>query len=650
MRPRSLSVACDKSGMISKKFEGVTSDHEDDSDSDSDETVADVKSDFLFADYEKLVSQIRATLPSVDTKKAEFRLKNLDWKSVAFDGHSPDTLRDVSFKVFKSVRKFRTLEEVLNDFIAVAKKLMLARKPKAPRNPFNFFMKEHYTAYKQAHPELTSTNLFKKIAEEFKLISMKKKRKYEQLAEEAKRAYKIELEKFYEENPNAIVKKKRKLPAKKGERPLKKATPFNLFRREKRKEEGRKLSHVELKALWEKLEFDQKMKYIREGYSLDKSRLTKDEKGLMATALGKPDLVPRTAFEYYLRNHVDKDNTISVLKWRKQAAVEFKKLPKVRKLEVELAMRRARANYVKKYQEYIEKLPADDKQVEIDFLQSYITSTMDKEEKKKYDGQPMPDLTGCGEHSLHDITDLPIAESTTHEIAPAQKKKSKKKAIPEAATSNDESKPLKSILKSPAPVVASPKRKTNDVQASTDATPTKKKKADQVQVVVDSESDSNAKKGKKKAKKEKESDDGVDSSQGKLKNGTREDRIPMKEPKRPPKDILKYYKKFHYFGREGKHKESFDKLSTIRKKSIEAEMRAAQKKYMIDLKMYLDYLPPSEVQLYVTKLQQFITDVGSADEVDSDEVDEKNRKNTSLGKTKPEPTSDSDEDDDLSDD
>uniref|UniRef100_A0A182J8F3 Uncharacterized protein n=1 Tax=Anopheles atroparvus TaxID=41427 RepID=A0A182J8F3_ANOAO len=649
MRPRSLSVACDKSGMISKKFEGVTSDHEDDSDSD-DETVEDVKCEFLFADYEKLVSQIRAALPSNDTKKAEYRLKNLDWTSVAFDGHSPDTVKDVSFKLFKSVRKFRSLEELLNDFIAAAKKMILARKPKVPRNPFNFYMKEHYAAYKQAHPELSQKSLFKKMADEYKLISVKKKRKYEQQAEEARRVYKIELEKFYEENPAAIVTKKKKLPARKGERPLKKATPFNLFRREKRKEEGRKLSHTELKALWEKLEFDQKMKYIREGYSLDKSKLTKDEKGLMATALGKPDLVPRTVFEYYLRNHVDKDTTISVLKWRKQAAIEFKKLPKVRKLEVELAMRRARANYVKKYQEYIDKLPAEDKQVEIDFLQSYITGMMDKEEKKQYEGRPMPDLTGCGGHSLHDITDLPIAESTTHEIVPAQKKKSKKKAIPEAAMSNDVSKPLKSILKSPAPVVASPKRKTNDVQASTDATPTKKKKVDQVQVVVDSESDSNAKKGKKKAKKEKDSDDGVDSSQGKLKNGTREDHVPMKEPKRPPKDILKYYKKFHYFGREGKHKDSFDKLSTIRKKSIEAEMRAAQKKYMIDLKMYLDYLPPSEVQSYVTKLQQFITDVGSADEVDSDEVEEKIRKNTSLEKTKPEPTSDSDDDDDLSED
>lgn len=635
MRPRSLSVAVDRHDIISKKFEGVASDENeevvsDSDDPDDDQQAPEGKPDWTNADYKELLQKVRAVLPNSDSKKAASRLKAIEWSSVAFGNHSPDEVKDATCKLIEKVRKFRTLEEMLDDVTKKINVIGFPKKPKSPPSAYNFFVKANLRTIKEENPGMKTQEIFRKVAEMFKQLSDKKKQKYEQLAEQAKEEYKKLMDKFLSDNPDAPTKTNKTAPKKPS-----KITPYNLFAYQK-KLEGLKLSSAAMKKLWEDTDFEQKVKFIREAYSSEKSKLTKSEKDLLDIAHGKPEPVPRTTSDYYLKKYATKDASISPVVWRKKAAAAFRALPKIRKLELELELRRAQAEFVTKYRAYIDKLPLHEKQPEIDLLQLYLQTTMEKEQKLTYDGG---DLTGCVGNN--ELADLPLAESTTNDIEPRKKKSSKKAnaaALPPPSPAV--SKPLKSILKSPAP-----KHKLDEPDASTTASK-KKKKAENA--VVECESDSSYTKGKKKPKKEKEPSNGVDSD----KNGSTSNRFAVPEPKRPPKDIMKYYKKFHYFGKAGKHKESFEKLSAQRKKTIEEEMRAAQKKYMIDLKKFLDHLPKSEVKAYVTHLKEFVNNGSSADERETEEEEEEEelpappkkspaKKNT----TKQEPSSDSSEDD-----
>lgn len=640
MRPRSLSVAVDRHDIISKKFEGVASDENEEVVSDSDDTDDDQqepegKSGWTNADYKDLLQKIRATLPKSDVKKAASRMKTIDWSSVAFGNRSADEVKEATYKLIGKVRKYRTLEEMLDEVTTKINVIGFPKKPRAPPSAYNFYVKANLRTIKQENPDLPAQEIFRKVAEQFKQLSDKKKQKYEQLAEQAKEEYKKELDKFYIENPDANPAKIAKTKTKAPKKPII-VTPYNLFVYHKRLD-GQRLSNAEMKKLWEDTDFEQKIKFIREAYSSEKSKLTKSEKGLLDIAHGKPEVVPRSTCEYYLKKYAKKDASITPAKWRKFATATFRALPKIRKLELELELRRAQAEFVTKYRAYIDKLPLHEKQPEIDLLQQYLETTMEKEHKNRYDGG---DLTGCV--VTNELTDVPLAESTTNEIEPRKKKSSKKVAAAALPPPSPVvSKPLKSILKSPAP-----KHKLDEPDASPAASRKKKKSETPV---VEPESDSSYTKGKKKPKKETDPSNGVDSDRGTDKNGSNLNRFAVQEPKRPPKDIMKYYKKFHYFGKAGKHKESFEKLSAQRKKSIEEEMRAAQKKYMVDLKKFLDHLPKSEVKAYVTRLKEFVNNGSSADERETEEEEEEPvparkspaKKNT----TKQEPSSASSEDD-----
>lgn len=643
MRPRSLSVAVDRHDIISKKFEGVASDENeevvsDSDDPDDDEQAPEGKSDWTSADYKELLQHLRAVLPNSDKKKAASRLKSIEWSRVAFGNRSADEVKEVTCKLIEKVRKYRTLGEMLDDVSEKTSVIGVQKKPKYPPSAYNFYVKANLRTVKQEHPELSQHEILRKVAEQFKQLPDKKKQKYEQLAEQAKEEYKKELDKFYIENPDATPKKKTAATKKKAPKKPTKITPYNLFVYQK-KLEGLTVSNADMKKLWEITDFEQKVKFIREAYSSEKSKLTKSEKDLLDIAHGKPEVVPRSTSEYFLKKYATKDPSIPPLSWRKGAMAEFRELPKIRKLELELELRRAQAEFVTKYRAYIEKLPLHEKQPEIDLLQQYLQTTMEKEQKLKYDGG---DLTGCG-GATSELTDLPLAESTTNDIEPRKKKSNKKVNAAELPPPSPvAAKPLKSILKSPAP-----KHKLDEPEVSTTVS-RKKKKSDPPVPVVESESDSSYKKGKKKPKKEKDVNNGVDSDRGADKNGSNLNRFAVQEPKRPPKDIVKYYKKFHYFGKAGKHKESFEKLSAQRKKTIEEEMRAAQKKYMIDLKKYLDHLPKSEVKAYVTHLKEFVNNGSSADEreTDEEEVEEPAQKSPAKkNTTKQEPSSGSSEDD-----
>lgn len=671
MRKRSLSVAYERatkeantlSYNVSKKFEGVPSDHENDSDSEEeneDREAVLAASGWGPNDYKKLVEQLHSAVQRKDMKKYNTALKKIDWDKVAFDGHTPEEVRAVTNQLLSKIRKHRTLAEMIEDIPQQIQKTFATGAPKRPPSAQNLYIKDKFNVFKEKHPGLKPVDLFKLIYQEFASLSEKKKQKYEAMAAQAKETYKQQLEQFYKENPEAKTQlketKRRKKRSKGGIKLPKTITPFALFQFEKRTE-NEDITVAQLRNMWNELEVKKKVKYIQQAFKTQTEnktnslKLTKEEQRLLEQAKGKPGTFPSSICEYYLRHYAEQDPSMTTLAWRKEKVLEFKSLSKLRKLELEIEYRNAKQDYVTKYESYIEKIDdANARQTEIDLLRSFIQTKMDKHDREQCDGRPMMSLIEASKLE-HGMMDYPIAESTM--LASSKGKKSKRKANespvkeqPAAVVPSPQKITLKSILKTTSRPEAVP-----EVFAvpNTVSSPKKKRK----QSASGNESDSSSIAEKKSKLSIVTIPDSEETGRKKDKaNGNKS--LPT-EPVRPPTNALQFYKEKYYHGKPENCEESYKKLSAARKQSMKLEMRAAHKKYFKQLQKFLKSVPQKNIEMYLKKLKRAERacnkSVGSSSSDDDDDDDDANQISAATkGTPKKEPdssSSSSSEDDDA---
>ncbi|XP_052894716.1 nucleolar transcription factor 1-like [Anopheles moucheti] len=592
MRKRSLSVACERPAkfeQISNNFEGVPSEHEQQSETEeeSDEEVQN-DSDWTASEYQTLLDRMRGVLPQKDTKKFQTTLNKIDWKQVAFDGRTADEVKTVAESLIRKIRKYRTLSEVVNDIPLVTKKPTSIKKP---MSAYNFYVKEKYQQVKEKHADLQSREIFKLIYQQFSALSEKKKKKYEAMSTDAKELYKQQLEEYYRDFPEALKKTK---TAKKSSTKAKSITPFGLFCQDMRIQN---LSTAEMRAGWNQLEVKQKLKYVQQAFKTQTNktalplRLTKEEQSMIEHAKGKPESIPRSTSEYYLKHFAEHSNKLSLIEWRKQKLAEFKNLPKVRKLELEIEYRQAKQDYVTKYENYITNI-TDEKvqQAEIDLLKSFIAKKMDKDDRQQLPDESRHLSTKMQSSQLeNEMLDLPIAEST---ILSTKTKKAKTSAQKKDSPIAGSSKPFKSILKSPAkkdaqpaaqtfvePAVPQRKRMHSLNEYDSDSTSEKKSKRSIVRVpIVAMESKEN----------------------GNISTAANT----VQEPVPPPANVIDYYMQNHYLGKKKNCAESFKNLSANQKEEMREKMRLAQRKYFKELQKFLKTVPPKDIKTYIKKVKQ----------------------------------------------
>lgn len=622
MRKRSLSVAYERTPrveQISKKFEGVPSDREEESESEeeNEEMEVDAASDWTAADYKKLIEQLQSAVPRKDKKTYKATLKKIDWDRVAFDGHTAEETKAVTNDLFNKIRKFRTFSEMVNDIPAKVDKMLSTGKPKNPLSAFNFFVKDKFHSYRKKNAELPAHEIMKIVCREYASLSDKKKNKYEAMAAEAKEAHKLQMAQYYEDHPEALQPNK----SKKGANPTKGSTknkirkpktitPFALFSLEKRAEVG-PIAIAELRNLWNDLELKKKVKYVQQAFQSQTEhteqslKLTKQEQQLLEQARGKPGMFPGSTSEYYLKHHATPDSSLPLNVWRKEKLLEYKKLSKVRKLELEIEYRHAKQEYVNKYEAYIEQIKDEnERHAEIELLTSFIQTKMDKHDREQCDTRPLQSFMELTR--VDNIFQFPIAESTIISTSKKSKRKvvedtSKPEPVNPPIAASPKSKPLKSILKSSAsPVTVIPKNNVQEfiVPDAVNASKNKRKRSLSGQ---DSDSSSD-KKSNISIVSLQNSSETRQKKAGSKANGTSMEL--GNEPMRPPLTILEFYKQNHYLGKPENCAESFKALSKIRKESLKAEMRAAHKKYFKQLQKLLKTKPQEKIQQYLKKLKE----------------------------------------------
>ncbi|XP_053665655.1 nucleolar transcription factor 1-like [Anopheles marshallii] len=593
MRKRSLSVAYDRGlqfEQMANKFEGVPSEHEQESESEEENDEVLNESDWTGAEYQALMDGLRKLLPRKDNKSYKVGLSKIDWESVVIDGRTADDVKATTEGLIRKIRKYRTLSEMINDIPSITKK----DKLKKPLTAYNFYMRDRYPQLKEKHPEMQSKAIFVLVQKEYRILSEKKKKKYEAMATDAKELFKQQKEKYYRDHPEESKKAKSKISAKLPKKNM--FTPFDLFRKDKQTE---CLSLAELRAQWNQLEIKKKLNYIQQAFKSQTEnpaislKLTKEEQFMIAHAKGKPVSIAGSTSEYYLKNYAESLDSVSLAEWRKLKLLEFKKLPKVRKLELEIEYRQAKQDYVTKYENYITSI-TDKKtqQAEIDQLKSFIDKKMDKDDRQQL---PDENRTFCSmvqtSQLENEMLELPIAEST---LVTTKTKKANNSAQQKNFPITGSPKPLKSILKSPVKKDAQPAAQT----FTKPAVPKSKRKHS----LSENDSDSNS---EKKSKRSTTYASIVEPGMGSMENGnTSAVGNAVQEPVRPPSDVIKYYMLNHYLGKKKNCAESFKKLSVNQQEAMKEEMRLAQRKYFKQLQKFLKTVPPKDIKKYIKKLKQ----------------------------------------------
>ncbi|KAJ3647767.1 hypothetical protein Zmor_019628 [Zophobas morio] len=347
-------------------------------------------------DILELLTKIEANLPQDDNLKYCRRLEKLDWEVIPFKSHSIEACKNTWSALYRQVRKYRLLREVVTDMkemIGARKVSKHPEKPKQPWNSYMFFVEEKRPVVVNANPNLHPHLISKKLGQMFKDLSGVEKERYETLAKAARQEYTEKLHRFYEEHPEMIPKKtKRSKPVQfeEGRGPPQKAkTPFELYVTvESEKEASDVPNFIVMKKCreqWNELSDKEKFfwinwadelysKYLEDlkeyvkdhpEYTPEKIKpvITKKERKIKERCSGKPDKPPHGSYHLFskmilesdeVRNINSKDlmNYVSE-KWRACSDEE--------KNEYKVRVEQLWEDYHQKLEEYLMTLPPEDR-------------------------------------------------------------------------------------------------------------------------------------------------------------------------------------------------------------------------------------------------------------------------------------------------
>ncbi|XP_058128445.1 nucleolar transcription factor 1-B-like [Anopheles ziemanni] len=217
------------------------------------------------AEYADLVLQLRAILPAEDDKKADVRLKKINWSCVAVGNHTAEEAEVATKLLLHKIDKHRTLDEMLCIVQKKGIQACLAEKPKHPPNEYNLFIKANLRMLKSQHPELTWAELLRKAGKKYKLLSAESKAVYKQLATWAKVDYNEQMKQYSFHNPAAETQH---LSQKKANRTITPYMDIGSSTAELLRKAGKKykLLSAESKAVykqlatWAKVDYNEQMK------------------------------------------------------------------------------------------------------------------------------------------------------------------------------------------------------------------------------------------------------------------------------------------------------------------------------------------------------------------------------------------------------
>uniref|UniRef100_A0A1Y1LT48 HMG box domain-containing protein n=1 Tax=Photinus pyralis TaxID=7054 RepID=A0A1Y1LT48_PHOPY len=289
-------------------------------------------------DVQTLVSHIEQSLPKNDVLHYQTRVEKLNWDDISFSNYTGNDCKRVWFIIQKRIRRFRLLNEVLQDakelvskpWIDFYHRSKMKRHPKFPKRPLSAYMLFYLQNKQKVQtecPGLDMMEISKETALMYKNCSPDDRQDYIKMAAAEKKAYDEKLEEFQRLHPETCVSEKSVKPADTAPAPEKPSTPYRLFYKQQHKnfysnwegdlssfkdqckEEWRNLPDKQ-RVEWIDMSLEEEEKYQEElknyvlrnpSYSAGvfKTVVSKSERAIKERLSGKPVKPPLSAYSLY---------------------------------------------------------------------------------------------------------------------------------------------------------------------------------------------------------------------------------------------------------------------------------------------------------------------------------------------------------------
>lgn len=170
-------------------------------------------------DILKLLECMTNILPSDDSRGFKKTLEDLDWSKVAFGQFSGEMCRQKWMRISHSLRKFRTLSELVVEASKLVKQprrsMAIEKHPDYPKRPLTAYLrfyKEHLDKYSEMYPKYNNRQLTKILAEKYKQLPQEIKDRYIQEFQKEKQEFQEKLAKFKETHPGVEHYKRFRVP------------------------------------------------------------------------------------------------------------------------------------------------------------------------------------------------------------------------------------------------------------------------------------------------------------------------------------------------------------------------------------------------------------------------------------------------------
>lgn len=347
----------------------------------------------------ELIRRIAVVLPENDNLSYKCRAVKLPWDEIAFSHYSAQECKDTWYALQKNVRAYRILHEVLEDAKAFVinplnqlkgKKKIHPDMPTKPPTGYQLFYKKKKPSLLSEKLDLAETS--KQISQMFKALSAEKRMKYERQAAQLKAKYEEEIQIFYENHPELAECMKSE------NKPVRPSTPFALyFKNQLRKNSNASNNDInsdgafkeQCKAQWKELSMKKKMLWITKAEQ-DKARyeeelkeycskhpnyiplpfkniLTKEEIALKEKYSGKPDKPPSNSYSLFSKKLLQSEEIkkISAKERMNHIATLWKNCSEEERNKYKAEVDELTEQYKKDYEKYLESLPEDKKQLEL---------------------------------------------------------------------------------------------------------------------------------------------------------------------------------------------------------------------------------------------------------------------------------------------
>ncbi|KAM5223962.1 upstream-binding factor 1-like protein 1 [Hipposideros larvatus] len=172
-------------------------------------------------DVVQLLECMENNLPSHDSHTFKTTQSQMAWEKVAFKDYSGEMCKLKWLEISYSLRKIRTLKELVLEAKERVKNSYKRKKrknhpdlPKKPLTSYLRFFKEKRLQYSQKHPELNNQELTKVLSKEYKALPEQRKLKYIQDFQKEKQEFEEKLAQFRKDHPDLVQNSKKSVISK----------------------------------------------------------------------------------------------------------------------------------------------------------------------------------------------------------------------------------------------------------------------------------------------------------------------------------------------------------------------------------------------------------------------------------------------------